>query len=126
MIDPHNLLADVEPDLVKVVNACSQAQPFEVICGLRTPAQEEILVGEGASETMHSRHLGDSKGLAAAIDIAALVEGHIAWAPASLYETIAGNMKAAAASLNIPLQWGGDWTTLKDYGHFQLPWNVYP
>ena len=30
-------------------------------------------------------------------------------------------MKACAADLGVPLEWGGDWKTLKDGPHFQLP-----
>jgi peptidoglycan LD-endopeptidase CwlK len=126
LLDPHGLLKDVEPDLVRVVYAASQSQPFEVIAGLRTKAQEAGHVADGSSETMHSRHLADRNGKAAAIDVAALVDGHIAWVPIQLYRTIAANMQAAADDLHIPLQWGGDWISLKDFGHFQLPWAQYP
>ncbi|MBO9419171.1 peptidoglycan-binding protein [Labrenzia sp. R4_2] len=35
-------------------------------------------------------------------------------------------MKAAAQDLNIPLEWGGDWTSFFDGPHFQLPWDAYP
>ena len=52
-------------------------------------------------------------------------EGHISWNPL-LYQPIAHAMKAAAAALGVPIEWGGDWKTLKDWGHFQLPWAQYP
>jgi peptidoglycan L-alanyl-D-glutamate endopeptidase CwlK len=51
--------------------------------------------------------------------------GHISWNPL-LYQAIARAMKAAADQLDIPLEWGGDWKALKDWGHFQLPWAQYP
>jgi peptidoglycan L-alanyl-D-glutamate endopeptidase CwlK len=35
-------------------------------------------------------------------------------------------MQSAAKDLNVPLEWGGDWTSLKDGPHFQLPWKDYP
>ncbi len=63
--------------------------------------------------------------MACAIDVAAISEGHISWNPL-LYQTIAAAMKAAANELDIPVEWGGDWTTFKDLGHFQLPWAAYP
>jgi len=46
--------------------------------------------------------------------------------PTPLYEQIALAMKAAAAELRMPLEWGGDWTTLRDGPHYQLPWGNYP
>ncbi|EEN5912996.1 M15 family peptidase, partial [Salmonella enterica] len=44
----------------------------------------------------------------------------------SLYEQIAAAFKQASASLGVPVEWGGDWKTLKDGAHFQLPWATYP
>lgn len=127
MLDPHNLLVHVHPDLVKVITAASQSpQPFEVIQGLRTIAQEQAAVASGHSTTMHSRHLPNAAGLACAVDVAAIVNDHIAWTPISLYAIIARQIKSAAQAEGVPIEWGGDWTTFKDYGHFQLPWKEYP
>ncbi|HLK25025.1 MAG TPA: M15 family metallopeptidase [Caulobacteraceae bacterium] len=128
-LDPRSQasLAAVHPDLVKVVTRAHAAspQPFEVIQGLRTLADEKANVAKGASQTLHSRHLPNADGLACAVDVAAVDQGHISWNPL-LYQPIAQAMKAAAAALQIPLEWGGDWKTLKDWGHFQLPWAAYP
>lgn len=120
-------LVGVHPDLIKVVTLAYGQSPesFEVIAGLRTVGAEAANVADGASETMHSRHLPNSKGLACAVDVGALLNGCISW-NVPLYQTIATAMKAAAAELGIPLEWGGDWKTLKDWGHFQLPWAAYP
>ncbi|MGE0830221.1 MAG: M15 family metallopeptidase, partial [Hyphomonadaceae bacterium] len=35
-------------------------------------------------------------------------------------------MKAAASSLAVPLEWGGDWASFRDGPHYQLPWEEYP
>jgi peptidoglycan L-alanyl-D-glutamate endopeptidase CwlK len=119
-------LIGVHPDLVKVVELCAQHCKFIVIDGLRTLAEEQANVAKGASTTLHSRHLPNSKGLACAVDVAAVDEnGHITWS-APEYEPIAEMMKAAAVSLDIPIEWGGDWKKFKDLGHFQLPWAQYP
>ncbi|HAI0131728.1 TPA: M15 family metallopeptidase, partial [Escherichia coli] len=37
-----------------------------------------------------------------------------------LYEKIAQAFKQAAAELNTPIEWGGEWRSLKDGPHFQL------
>jgi len=128
-LDPRSLaaMAHVHPDLKKVVTLAygDSPQAFEVIQGLRTLAQEEANLAKGASETLHSRHLPNKEGLACAVDVAAVDQGHISWNPL-LYQPIAHAMKAAAMELDVPIEWGGDWRTLKDWGHFQLPWAQYP
>lgn len=118
-------LAHVEPDLVKVVRLAAEAVNFIVIAGLRSAADEEKAVASGHSTTLHSRHLADKAGLAAAVDLAAVRLGAIVWEP-SFYPPIAMAMKAAARQLGVDIQWGGDWITFKDWGHFQLPWESYP
>jgi peptidoglycan L-alanyl-D-glutamate endopeptidase CwlK len=129
--DPHGHLAQVEPDLVRLVHgAFAHAPHFEVVQGIRTPAQERGCVASGHSETMHSRHLPDAHGLAAAIDFAALKpDGEIDWAPGRqrlVYGAIEDGFAAASRETGVPFEWGGDWVTLPDFGHIQLPWKSYP
>lgn len=127
-LDPHNLLAQVHPDLVKVIQAASQAnQPFQVVYGIRTAAAEAAAVASGHSTTMHSRHLPQpgQHNLSCAVDVAALTNGHINW-NSSVYPAIAIEVKAAASKLGIPVEWGGNWVSFKDWGHYQLPWDKYP
>ena len=118
----------VHPDLVRVIEAASQTpQGFEVVYGLRTEAAEAAAVASGHSTTMHSRHLADENygGKCCAVDVAALVDGEISW-DTGLYAAIGAQVKAASAALKIPVDWGGDWVSFKDWGHFQLPWKEYP
>ncbi|WP_139238526.1 M15 family metallopeptidase, partial [Yersinia ruckeri] len=42
------------------------------------------------------------------------------------YEQIAAAFKQAAKDVGVPIEWGGDWKTLKDGPHFQLPHKDYP
>ena len=118
-------LAQVHPDLARVIRQAAESQPFVVICGLRTPEAEAANVADGASQTLHSRHLANARGLACAVDVAALDDGHISWEPA-LYARVWNAVRQAGESLGVPVQWGGAWETLKDWGHFQLPWSLYP
>lgn len=115
-------LDGVHPDLVKVVERAIQLSSvdFSVIEGLRTRERQEQLVKAGASQTKRSRHLTGH-----AVDLAAWVGGEIRW-DWPLYHKIADAMKRAAAELNVPLEWGGDWKSFKDGPHFQLPWVMYP
>ncbi len=115
-------LEGVHPDLVRVVKRAIEITPvdFTVTEGLRTVERQRALVAAGASQTMKSRHITGH-----AVDLAALVMGEVRW-DWPLYAKLAGAMKAAAKEVGVPLEWGGDWKSLKDGPHFQLPWANYP
>mgnify|MGYP001301418960 CR=1 FL=1 len=115
-------LEGVHPDLVRVVKRAIQITEvdFTVLEGLRTPARQRELVAAGASQTQNSRHLTGH-----AVDLGAWVGGEVRW-DWPLYYKIADAMKRAAALEGVPLEWGGDWRTLKDGPHFQLPTKQYP
>ena len=123
-------LAHVHPALANVIRGAAQTpQPFEVTYGIRTLAAEAQAVASGHSQTMHSRHLPNKDGVSCAVDVSPITDGQVNFAPgheAQVYGQIAVQIKASAAALNIPIEWGGDWHSFKDWGHFQLPWNQYP
>lgn len=140
-VDPHNLLAGVHPDLARVIKAAAQTPVrFQVVYGLRTTEAEAKAVATGHSQSMHSRHLPQKGGKACAVDICVVdANGKLDWAVSNTdggnFGEVAKQIKAAAASLNIPLEWGGDkvgaWAPgvvshFRDWGHFQLPWAQYP
>ncbi|HBN2067306.1 TPA: M15 family metallopeptidase [Escherichia coli] len=109
-------LEGVKPQLVAVVRRTLELTEidFGITEGLRTKERQKQLVAEGKSQTMNSRHLtGD------AVDVVAYVGSLVSWEWA-LYEKIAQAFKQAAVELNTPIEWGGDWDTLKDGPHFQL------
>lgn len=140
MMDLHSegFLAHVHPDLVKVMRATSQGTPFQVCYGLRTLAAEAEAVRTGHSQTMHSRHLPNPQGLACAVDVVWIDQaGKLDWAAGhegKIFGAIAINVLIAARSLGVHVEWGGTWneTTdvqpghFHDWGHFQLPWKLYP
>jgi len=115
-------LAGVHPDLVKVVERTIEITEidFVVLEGVRSKTRQEQLVKAGASQTMRSRHLTGH-----AVDLGAYVAGSVRW-DWPLYHKLAVAVKQAAAELQIPIEWGGDWTTFKDGPHWQLPWKDYP
>lgn len=115
-------LAGVHAHLAAIVAKAAQLTEvdFVVTEGVRTLARQKQLVAAGASQTMRSRHLTGH-----AVDLAAVVGGQVRW-DWPLYAKLATAMKAAAVELELPLEWGGDWRTLKDGPHFQLPWASYP
>ena len=135
-MDPRSeaMLQHVHPDLCKVIRAAAQTpQPFIVTYGIRTQAAEAQAVASGHSTTMHSRHLPQSHEnlMSCAVDVDAAVNGHpdptfAKGHEGQVFGQIAAQIKAAAAALNIPVEWGGDWKAFKDFGHFQLSWSAYP
>lgn len=115
-------LVGVHPDLVSVVYRALELSKhdFLVIEGLRTKERQEELFKAKKSQTMNSRHLRGH-----AVDLAVLEGGKIKW-DCPYYEELAKTVKKAAAELEIPIVWGGDWKTFKDGVHFELDRKVYP
>lgn len=114
-------LIGVHPDLVRVVHRALQLSPidFGISEGLRTMERQIQLKKAGASKTLNSRHLSGH-----AVDIVAYIGKEVRW-DWPLYEQIAAAFKQAAKELDVPITWGGDWTTLKDGPHFELSWSKY-
>lgn len=111
-------LDGVHPDLVAVVKRAIEIteQDFSVLEGVRSYSRQEMLVKEGKSQTMNSRHLTGH-----AVD---LVPFPVSWDWTYFYP-IADAMKDAAQELGVDLEWGGDWKSFKDGPHFQLSWRSY-
>jgi peptidoglycan L-alanyl-D-glutamate endopeptidase CwlK len=114
------LLSKVHPDLQRVIRRAARSADFIVTEGLRTAARQKQLVAAGASQTMRSRHLTGH-----AVDLAVLVGGKVRW-DWPLYAKLSTVVKAAAAQERVPIEWGGDWKSLRDGPHYQLPWKNYP
>lgn len=115
-------LEGVHPDLVRVMKraiGCTTVD-FAVIEGLRTLATQKKYMASGATRTMNSRHLTGH-----AVDIAPYIDGKVRW-DWPLFHQIAPVVKKAAAELEIPITWGGDWRSFKDGPHWELPWKAYP
>jgi len=115
-------LVGVHADLVRVVRQAVRigTTPFLVTEGLRTPERQQKLLAAGATKTLQSRHLTGH-----AVDLAALVGGQVRW-DWPLYGRLAETLKSAALIEQVPIEWGGDWTSFRDGPHFQLPWDRYP
>lgn len=121
-------LIGVHPDLVRVVERAIQITQvdFRVGEGVRTLARQKQLVAQKKSQTMRSRHVPESNAcrMSCAVDLHAMPGGVLSW-DWKYYEQINTAMQQAARELNIPIEWGGGWKTLKDGVHFQLPWGAY-
>ena len=120
----------VHPDLVRVVRSTARNWPddgtiFRITCGARTLDEQKRLVAVGASRTLKSRHIIAPNGYSHAVDFCVVVDGLIKW-DWPLYEIGAEHFKKSATAENVPIEWGGDWTSFKDGPHIQLPWAEYP
>ena len=97
------------------------ASRFQVSEGLRTLARQKELLAAGKSQTLNSRHLGGH-----AVDLVVLnPDGSANWVLAN-YAKLADDMQKAALAESVPIEWGGNWKSLRDGPHFQLPFNKYP
>jgi peptidoglycan L-alanyl-D-glutamate endopeptidase CwlK len=115
-------LVGVNPALIAVVRRALELSPvdFGITEGLRSRERQKQMVAAGASQTMNSRHLTGH-----AVDVVAYLGSNISW-DWKYYEQIAIAFKQAGAELGTPIEWGGDWKTLKDGPHFQLTFRDYP
>lgn len=117
-------LSGVNADLQRLARVALSLSSvdFGITEGLRTKERQRELVGEGKSQTMKSRHLTGH-----AIDVYAYPtetpSGSWDW---KYYEQIAKAFRLASQQTGIPVEWGGEWKTLKDGPHFQLPSAQYP
>lgn len=118
----ENNLVGVHPDLVRVARRALELSPvdFAITEGLRTLARQKELVAQGKSQTLNSRHITGH-----AVDVFAYPTSAGSW-EWTYYQQIAGAFKQAGDTLGIPVEWGGDWTSLKDGPHFQLPYAAFP
>lgn len=115
-------LTGVHPDLVKIIRKAAEITDIDFVVteGLRTLERQKQLLAIGATRTLKSRHLTGH-----AVDLAVVVNGEVRW-DWPLYAKIARIVKEAAAKVNVPVEWGGDWRSFKDGPHFQLPFKSYP
>ncbi|EEE9965888.1 M15 family peptidase [Salmonella enterica subsp. enterica serovar Nigeria] len=117
-------LAGINADLARLARVALSLSTvdFAVTEGLRTKERQRELVDAGKSQTMKSRHITGH-----AIDVYAYPAGEASgswdW---RYYEQIAKAFRLASLQTGIPVEWGGEWRTLKDGPHFQLPVAKYP
>lgn len=111
-----NKMERVNSSLVQVVKRAIELSTidFGVTEGLRTVERQKELFATGKTQTMKSKHL-----VGRAVDLVAMPNGRVSW-EWKYYIHIATAMKQAAKELSIGIEWGGDWTTIKDGVHFQL------
>lgn len=118
-------LSRAHPLLQKLFKACAgdPACPrFTILESQRGRADQERAFALGHSHA----HFGQSAhnwSPAIALDVA---PDPLDWSDYAAFKRLGAAVKAKAATLSIPLQWGGDWSSLKDYPHYELsPWRTF-
>lgn len=123
-------LQGVHPSLVMVVKKCAEITDIEFIVteGLRTLDRQKVLLKEGKTTTLNSKHLtGHAVDLAVWFDYdkdKVVDANELSW-KFEFYKQLADNMKKAAAAVGVAIEWGGDWKSFKDGPHFQIDPNKY-
>jgi peptidoglycan L-alanyl-D-glutamate endopeptidase CwlK len=121
-------LKGVHPDLRKVADLALKytTVDFRVVDGVRTLAEQKRYLKQGRTTTLNSMHLVRKDGYGHAIDFVALTRGQPDWFHIANFVVIGAAFKRASKELGIPIVWGGDWKTFKDYGHIELDRKRYP
>lgn len=136
----------LHPDLIKVLNQAAETCPpendFTVLEGVRSREQMMINYGKGRSAAelakfgipasyaqpgakkvtwlnnpFASNHAVQKDGYGHAFDI---VPYPIDWNDIDKFKALSKIIKAAAEIVGVKLVWGGDWTSSKDYPHYEL------
>jgi len=92
-----------------VVNLSDEGYNFMPFSFYRTKAEQEVLVSQGKSKTMDSKHCEWL-----ACDLVFLQNGGLVWTRVKAYE-IAGKMWE-----DMGHTWGGRWESLNDIYHFEF------
>lgn len=106
------------PDLIKLMETAIKGSPldFSIICGYRNKEDQDRAFRDGKSELKYpaGKH---NKIPSLAVDIAPYPTD---WDDTKKFKEISKHIKKVARDLDISLWWGGDWSRLKDYPHYEL------
>lgn len=98
-------LVGVNSRLVSVVRGVALIYPgrLRVIEGVRTKERQRLLVKQGKSKTLNSKHL-----IGRAVDVAPMINGQISW-KWEHFTQLVDCARAVSADLGVPLTFGYDW-----------------
>lgn len=115
-------LATVDNDLANVIEQVSKWFNISVISGQRGMSEQNRLVEQGFSTLKFPSSKHNTLPLSRAVDIAPYnsdIKG-IDWNDIEAFEEMLFLVKVIASIYDVELEYGADWTTLKDYPHIQL------
>lgn len=128
-----NNLKGVHPALVKLMTLSIKNSPvdFTITEGVRTQERQQELYAQGRTKPgpivtkvdgiiKKSNHQPKSDGFGHAVDLYPYVNGSVRVNDVENLKKIAEHIKKVAKENNINVTWGGDWTSFKDYPHFEI------
>ena len=128
-----NNLNGVHPKLVNLLETSLRNSPcdFTITDGVRTLQQQAALYAQGRTTPGNivtncdgirskSNHQVKADGYGHAVDLYPYHNGSVQLNDIPKLRQIADHIKATAKSLGVNIRWGGDFTSLKDYPHFEL------
>lgn len=96
-------------------------EDFSVIDGYRPRRRQDAAYRAGNSQLEYpkSKHnvKKGSKPNSSAVDLAPYP---LDWIDIEAFKRLANTIKIASIKYHIPIIWGGDWKSFKDYAHFEL------
>ena len=123
-------MVGLHPDLIVLAKESIKITPYDFgINGstVRTDEQQKILVAEGKSKTMYSRHVPSNNEclLSCALDFNVYVNGKITW-DIKYFRPVAQAFVTTAIKYGIQIELGILWRTFIDGPHCQLSREDYP
>ena len=126
-------LVGVHPDLCKVMHEAIKDTPidFTITEGVRTIQRQQELYAQGRTKPgtivtqvdgvkKKSNHQPKSDGYGYAVDLYPCLCGSVQVNAVKELKIIAAHIIATAMRLGVKIEWGGSWTSFKDYPHFEL------
>jgi len=122
-------LAELHPDLQKVLTEAIKYRDFAIICGYRdeTEQNEHFATGRSKVQYPNSKH---NQRPSLAVDVAPWYAEapHIRWNDVTGFASLGGFITGIAAAQGIAMRWGADWDgdgdhtdqTFMDWPHLEL------
>lgn len=112
-------LSECDPKLQILFDEVIKEYDCAILCGYRGEKEQNEAFANGFSKVKFpdSRH---NKKPSTAVDVVPIVNSRIDWSNIQAFKDFANHVFAVAEKLDIEIEWGGNWHTIKDYPHFQL------
>lgn len=105
-----------ERRLIQLCSEVIKTHDIRVLCGHRGREEQEEAFKNGTSKAKWGQSKHNSRP-SMAVDIAPYP---IDWADIDGFKKLGEFVKKKADEMGIKIKWGGDFTNLKDYPHFEL------
>ena len=116
-----NQLMTCDERLIRVAKKAIQYSKYDfgISEGLRSKDRQLVLVRQGKSKTLNSRHLANEDGLSEALDFKVYVNGRISWDIKHFRPVMQAFIRAAIEE-GVQVEFGGLWESFVDGPHVQL------